>query len=184
MTFSEHLEWVDSWPPNAEDYNYFVTSASSHCNWQQPGLAFGSGKSTLLNSMVGAEPLYTMERYAEYHKLQKENFHADFARRLRCYLIDEIALLPKDSFSIIAVYNQFPFLPWNKVSTYLEHLAQSLSPGGYIYFNYNNCRYPKSFRYFEIRAMPYTTPEMYIELCQKLGLEFVHNSIYISGLVS
>lgn len=171
MSFEENLEWIGQWPPNGADYEKFSELVNQHCNWQQPALIFGANKTNIMQTMVGADPLYSVERYPEYHTLQKESFHVDYHRKIKCYVPDEMKLLPRDAFSVAAVYNQFPFLPWKRVTNYINQLTETLAPGGMLIFNYNNCRLTKGFQYFEQQSMTYTVPEMYYEYCQSLGLE-------------
>jgi hypothetical protein len=170
MTFKEHLEWIDLIPPNSNDLMIFETAIANSTSWQQPALIAGANKSDIIKPMVGSEPLYTVEHYPEYFDLQKEKFSVDYQRRLRCYSFTELNLLPQNAFGLIVVYNQFPFLPWKKVTGYLDQLIPALSPGGTLFFNYNNCYSYKGFRYFEDRIMTYTLPEMYYKHCNMNGL--------------
>lgn len=178
MSFEEHLEWSKNWPPSKEDYNYFVTSISSHANWQQPAIVAGSGQSDVLKALMGSEPLYSIEQYPEYHQLQRDRFSPEYQRRLRCYQYTEINLLPKNAAGIIVVYNQFQFMPWKKVEKIIANLINVLSPGGVLYFTYNNCNYPKSFKFFEDGSMTYSLPELYYQSCQDLTLDIDYTSPY------
>lgn len=170
MTFEEHRAWAPLWPPNETEFNYFLAQLSANVTWQHAGLIFGAKDSNMINALVGCEPMYVVERYPGYFNLQAEKFHPDFQRKMKCYTLNELDLLPKNAIGIIGVYNEFPFLPWSIISTILKLLASFLAPGGVIAFNYNNCETYRGFKEFENRHMTYTTPKMYIDLCARFKL--------------
>ena len=177
MTFDEHRVWAPLWPPNQTEFNYFVAQMSAQVNWQQAGLVVGAKDSSMINAVLGAEPMYIVERYSGYFNLQAEKFHPDQQRKMKFYKLDDIYLLPKNAFGIIAVYNEFPFLPWTITSLMLHQFASNLAPGGIIVFNYNNCETYRGFKEFENRHMVYTTPTMYIDLCSRLNLTFTKHYV-------
>lgn len=170
MTFDEYVEWSKQWKIAAEELNHFAGRISNHCHWQQPALIVGSNDYSMLEPMISADPLYVLERYTEYFRLQKEKFADLSARKVRFYSLDDIKLLPNDSFSVIAVLNQFGFLPWKQTSEMITQFSKCLAPGGCLVFNYNNCRTVKGFRFFEQHLASFSLPSMYTDLCESIGL--------------
>lgn len=170
MTFDEHRAWAPLWPPNQVEFDYFFAQLGAYVTWQQAGLIFGAKDSNMINALVGAEPMYVVEKYPGYFNLQAEKFHPDFQRKMKFYNLNDFDLLPKKSIGVIGVYNEFPFLPWSIISTTLQLLAGFLAPGGALVFNYNNCETYRGFKEFENRHMTYSTPKMYIDLCSRFNL--------------
>lgn len=177
MTFDEHRAWAPLWSPSQAEFDQFVSQISSAVSWQQAGLMFGAKDSSMINAIISSEPMYVVERYPGYFNLQSEKFHPDQQRKIKFYKLGDINLLPKNSFGIIAVYNEFPFLPWNITSGILYQFSSLLAPGGTIIFNYNNCETYRGFKEFENRYMSYTTPKMYIDLCNRLNLSYVKDYV-------
>lgn len=170
MTFAEHAEWINLWPPNENNKNNFFSQITNNLHWQQPALIYGANTTNLTKISVAAEPLYVMEKHKDYFDLQKEMFASDYVRRMRFYHVDEMNRLPRNIFSVIAIYNQFPFLPWKNVNDILGSLIPCLAPGGVLLFNYNNCLTSRGFENFERKVMTYSTADMYKELCTNAGL--------------
>lgn len=173
MLFNEHLEWAKLWPPNSIEFKNFTNQIKRFINWQYAGLVIGSKNSDVIKSLVGTEPLFVVEQFTNYFTLQKEKFHPDFIRKIRFYDLNDINRLPKNSFGIIVIYNEFPFLPWNNVSYILHHLADKLIPGGTLIFNYNNCETVKGFIQFENQSMTFSTASMYIDFLSKRNISCI-----------
>jgi len=174
MTFFEHLIWEKLWPPTEIEFQYFISQIKQYNNWQYPGLVFGAKTSSILKSLVGLEPIYIVERYSEYFNLHKEKFPSSFAKKLRCYNLDNIHLLPPNSIGISVVYNEFNFLPWNITSHILTKLAKSIKPDGILIFNYNNCDTARGFKEFETWSMTYTTSKMFTDFLSKYDFTLIN----------
>jgi hypothetical protein len=173
MLFSEHLEWSKLWPPSSIELENFTDQIKRFINWQYAGLVVGSKNSDVIKSLTGTEPLFVVELFTNYFKLQKEKFHPDFIRKIRFYDLNDINQLPNNSFGIIVIYNEFTFLPWDLVSNILHHISNKLIPGGTLIFNYNNCETVKGFIQFENQSMTFSTTSMYIDFLSKYNINCV-----------
>lgn len=173
MTFDEYVEWSKKWIISDDDFEHFSQRVTNYCHWQQPALIVGSNDHDIFDSMIASDPLYVLERYPEYLISRKKKMTDISARKTRFYSMDEIKLLPENSFSIIAVLNQFGFLPWNQTREMISIFSNCLAPGGHLIFNYNNCRTVKGFRFFEERLASFSVPSMYTDFCDTLNLELV-----------
>ncbi len=173
MLFEEHLEWSVLWPPTTHELNHFTNQIKQFVNWQEPSLLFGAKNTSLIKSTIGTEPMYIVEQFPEYFKLQKQKFNPDFIRKMKFYDIHSINLLPKNSIGLIACYNELNFLPWNTITNLLSTFSKLLNSHGTIIFNYNNCRTLRGFKEFENHSMTYTTPEMFKEYLARFNLDCV-----------
>ena len=167
MLFEEHLHWASLWPPSGDEFNFFYQTIKKHVDWRYPGLIVGSKNSKMIRSLVGTEPLYIMERYHNYFKLQKDKFNIEHTRKLKFYTFDEVNFLPENSLGIAAIYNEFNFLPWGKVKNFLSVLSRKMMPGGILIFNFNDCNTVRGFIEFENQSMSYTTSEMFENFLSK-----------------
>lgn len=175
MTFDEYVDWNKRWTLSNGDFTHLSKRVANHCHWQQPALVFGANEHDILDAMIAADPLYVLERYPEYPLLQKKKLADLSARKIRFYTMDELKLLPENGFSVIAVLNQFSFLPWTQISELISRFNHCLAPGGHLIFNYNNCRTVKGFRFFEQRLAAFSVPSMYIDHCDSIGMKLMHS---------
>jgi hypothetical protein len=173
MLFAEHLEWTKLWPPSEVELETFIFEIKKFTNWQYGGLIVGAKNSNIIKAITGIEPLYVIEQYPEYFNLQKEKFHQDFIRKIRCYDINDINRLPDNSLGIAVIYNEFSFLPWDIINNILYHISNKLMPGGILIFNYNDCETVRGFREFENHSMTYSVPKMYEDLLSKYKMSCV-----------
>lgn len=161
MTFNEHLQWAPLWPPSSKEFEKFVEQIALHLNWKISGLILGAKNSEIIRTLTSTEPFYVVEQHTEYFKLQKEKFPVDFHRKMKCYNLNDLNLLPNKSIGVIVVYNEFPFLPWDTISQILHILVNKLNDGGVIIFNYNECTTVAGLDRFEKSHMCYSTSSMF-----------------------
>jgi hypothetical protein len=179
MLFHEHVEWSKLLPPKKEEFTSFSAKILNYANWQYPGLIYGAKNFDILETVKSNEPLYLIENYKEYFNIQKEKFHIDFARKLKCYSIEDINFLPKNDIGIIVAFNEFPFLPWSSIQFILQKFIDCLMPGGILIFNYNDCTTVRGFKAFEDRIMTYATPQMYLGFLHKQNFSLLEH--YVSS---
>lgn len=166
MLFEEHLEWASLWPPIDKEFEDFFTLIQTFSSWQYPCLIYGAKNSSIIRAMVGAEPLYVMERFSEYFELQQQKFTREFVRKINFYNWHEISVLPNNALGFAFIYNEFPFMPWDMITNILNQLTYKLLPGGYLIFNYNDCSTVRGIYEFENQSMTYSTAKMYIDLME------------------
>ena len=180
MKFDENISWSSHWPPKTEEFKNFCNQIAMFTNWQYPGLIYGAKNSEIIEKLVGVDPFYIVERYVEYFNLQKKKFHPDFTRKMNCYKLDNLHLLPDNAIGLMVIYNELPFLPWNMIVEILHILISKLGDGGTIIFNYNDCTTVRGFKEFENRSMTYSTPEMYETLFKSYNM-YCHKK-YVSDI--
>ena len=171
MSFKEHFKTISKWPQSNRVNNEFKTVIKKLVDWRTPSLIFGASGNDIITTMLGSEPIYSLEMYKEYFDLQKQ-FFSD-AKKLRFYTLDEKHLLPKENIGLIVVYNRFNFLSHDIVKDNILLFESLLMPGGQILFNFNDCSKSKNYKLFERRKMIYSNLDMFVEIFESINMELV-----------
>jgi SAM-dependent methyltransferase len=144
-----------------------------YSSWQYPGLEIGPGDGAWTPMLVASDPLYIIDNHKEFLDVASGQFHDDYQRRLRQYVIDfrtnNITALPKNQIGFAFAWNVFNFFPEYELRHYLTQVFDLLRPGGTLLFSYNNCDNPTQAGFVEEGWMSWMPRTLLTTILTELG---------------
>lgn len=178
------------------DWHYPVLQFGCRYNGQEPKRAkenfktLGSRQNDpdifleLTDGLSGGEPLYVCDFNAESMQRCVLKFTPEYQNKICQYVINDndFSALPQEQFSFILCWNMFNYATIKVIETYLKELTKLLRPGGVILLSYNNCDLTESMLITEISATSYMPKRHLLQLCDKLGFEFLDSYDLINDI--
>ena len=132
--------------------------------------------------LVAADPLYIVDIHPEFLKSTAGQFHEDYQRRLRQYLLghhgmppDDLSKLPQNQFGFTLAINAFDFMTLDRVHNYITQIYNLLRPGGTAFFTYNNCEESNNVRLVEKGFKGWATKTELENFCKNSGFEILNS---------
>jgi SAM-dependent methyltransferase len=152
-----------------------------HTNWRYPSLEIGCQDGDWTQYLVAADPLYVMDRSAEFLDTTNERFTPEYQRRLRKYLLEnhDLSALPANQFAFVFSWNYFNYVSLDTMKQYLQQIMLLLRPGGTFMFTFNDGDTPAGAGMAENFARSYMPGSMLLPMCESLG--FVVNPVTDCG---
>ena len=160
-----------------ESIDFILTRVAKYATWKHPGMIIRPGQEEFIKSMVMFDPLYLVDQDHELLSPAILQFHEDYQRRLRPYVINErvdntiLARIPEEQFGICLAYNYFNFKPLEVFKQYLIEIYTKLKPGGVLTFTFNDCDRDKAVMLVEQHFACYTPGRLVKELAKTIGYE-------------
>jgi SAM-dependent methyltransferase len=151
-------------------------------DWRYPGMIIGPRTESFIHDMVPMDPLYVVDTHEELLAPAVRQFHINYQRRLRQYVVDDYATgailneLPGQQFGVIFAYNYFNFRPMETIRRYIWEIASKLRPGGTFIMTYNNCDRAHGIGLNERFWMCYTPKRLVIQAAESAGLQLVSST--------
>lgn len=162
---------------SAESLEFINARMSKYATWKHAGMVIRPGKEDFVKNMVMFDPLYLIDQTHELLAPCISEFHEDYQRRLRPYVINEridqliLARIPDNQFGICFAYNYFNFKPLEIFRKYLSEIYTKLKPGGTLAFTFNDCDRDKAVILVEDHFCCYTPGRLVKELAKSIGYE-------------
>lgn len=160
-----------------ESLEFINARLNRYATWKHAGMIIRPGKEDFVKSMVMFDPLYLIDQSYELITPAIIDFHYDYQRRLRPYVVNEradqpvLGQIPNDQFGICLAYNYFNFKPLEVFKQYLTELYTKLKPGGTLAFTFNDCDRDKAVILVEQHFACYTPGRLIKELALIIGYE-------------
>lgn len=154
-----------------------------YTDWQTPGLIFRPAHLDALNDLVSLDPIYFVDTHSELITPILKNFHDDYRRRVRSYIINDacesnfLCRLPQNQFGLVAAQTFLNFKPLEYINTIMAEVFDLLKPGGAFVFTFNNCDYYGSVELAERNFACYTPGRLIKEHAKQVGynISFEYN---------
>jgi SAM-dependent methyltransferase len=165
----------------SEEAKTFITARLlPHSTWQHPSMIIRPGRENWIQDLVGADPLYLVDQYAELLEPALLRYNNNYRNRLRKYLVNEansdyLELLPDSQFKFCLVYNFFNYKPLPIIKNYLCEIWKKLKPGGVVAMTINNCDRAAAVSLVERYTTFYTPGKAVIEYAQSLGFQLINH---------
>lgn len=162
---------------SSESLEFINSRLNRYATWKHAGMIIRPAKEDFIKSMVMFDPLYLVDQAYDLLTPAISEFHLDYQRRLRPYVINEradqpiLGQIPDDQFGICLAYNYFNFKPLEVFKQYLTEIYTKLKPGGTLAFTFNDCDRDKAVMLVEQHFACYTPGRMVKELATVLGYE-------------
>jgi hypothetical protein len=146
-----------------------------YSDWQSAGLIFRPAHLDSLSQLVSLDPVYYVDTDPELLAHSIENFHEDYRRRIRTYIVNEysdqayFSQLPKESFGMVAAQTFLNFKPLEIINKIISEVFDLLKPGGAFVFTYNNCDFYGAVDLVERSFACYTPGRLIKEHAVKIG---------------
>ena len=160
-----------------ESLSFINARLSKYALWKHAGMIIRPGREDFVKNMVMFDPLYLVDQDYDLLTPAISDFHCDYQRRLRPYVINEradqpiLGQIPNNQFGICLAYNYFNFKPLEVFKQYLTEIYTKLKPGGTLAFTFNDCDRDKAVMLVEQHFACYTPGRMVKELATVLGYE-------------
>jgi hypothetical protein len=165
----------------SDEAKAFITARLlPHSTWQHPSMIIRPGRENWIQDLVGADPLYLLDQYAELLEPALLRYNNSYRNRLRKYLINEsnnncLDQLPDSQFKFCLVYNFFNYKPLPIINNYLCEIWKKLKPGGVVAMTINNCDRAAAVSLVERYTTFYTPGKAVIEYAQSLGFQLLNH---------
>ena len=142
-----------------------------YSNWKYPALEIGCRDGEWTQHMVAADPLYIVDRHAEFLDSTNNRFPESYQNRLRKYPLNNHSLsaLPQGQMAFIFSWGYFNYVSLDTMKLYLRQAFDLLRPGGTFMFSYNDGDTPVGAGMAENFAQSYMPKSLLIPLCESLG---------------
>jgi hypothetical protein len=146
-----------------------------YSDWQTPGLIFRPAHLDAIEELVSLDPMYFVDTHSELIAPVLQNFHEDYSRRVRSYIINDYASsnflsqLPQQQFGIVVAQTFLNFKPLEYVNTIISEVYELLKPGGAFVFTFNNCDYYGAVMLAEKNFACYTPGRLIKEHAKQVG---------------
>ena len=146
-----------------------------YSDWQSAGLIFRPIHLDSLPQLVSLDPVYFVDTDPGLITPLMKNFHEDYSRRIRTYVVNEysdqafFSQLPKEQFSIVAAQTFLNFKPLEVINKIITEVFDLLKPGGAFVFTYNNCDFYGAVDLAERSFACYTPGRLIKEHASKIG---------------
>ena len=162
---------------STESREFINARMNKYATWKHAGMIIRPAKEDFVKNMVMFDPLYLIDQTHELLAPCMSEFHDDYQRRLRPYVINErnnnpiLGRIPNEQFGICLAYNYFNFKPLEVFKQYLAEIYTKLKPGGTLAFTFNDCDRDKAVMLTEQHFACYTPGRMVKELSKTIGYE-------------
>lgn len=155
-----------------------------HTNWRYPSLEIGCRDGEWTQYMVAADPLYIMDRHAEFIDSTNNRFPEAYQRRLRKYPLKnhDLSALPQNQMAFVFSWGYFNYVSIDTMKQYLRQIFDLLRPGGIFMFSYNDGDTPAGAGMAENFAQTYMPKSMLVPLCESLGYEIAGTNIHSTNI--
>lgn len=158
-----------------ESLDFISARLAKYATWKHPGMILRPGREEFVKNMVMFDPLYIVDQDYELLTPSIVQFHEDYQRRLRPYVINErvnnpiLGQIPEEQFGICLAYNYFNFKPFEVFKQYLLEIYTKLKPGGILAFTFNDCDRDKAVMLVESCFACYTPGTLIKDLAKTIG---------------
>lgn len=162
-----------------DSLEFIASRLSKYATWKHPGMIIRPAKEEFIKNMVMFDPLYLVDQDYKLLSPSMEDFHPDYQRRLRPYVINErdsdtiLGAIPDNQFGICLAYNYFNFKPLEVFKQYLTEIYSKLKPGGTLACTFNDCDRDKAVILTETHFACYTPGRLIKELATVIGYEVI-----------
>ena len=155
-----------------------------HSNWRYPSLEIGCRDGEWTQYLVAADPLYIMDRHAEFIDSTNNRFPEAYQRRLRKYPLKnhDLSALPQNQMAFVFSWGYFNYVSIDTMKQYLRQIFDLLRPGGIFMFSYNDGDTPAGAGMAENFAQTYMPKSMLVPLCESLGYEIAGTNIHSTNI--
>ena len=155
-----------------------------HTNWRYPSLEIGCRDGEWTQYMVAADPLYIMDRHAEFIDSTNNRFLEAYQRRLRKYPLKnhDLSALPQNQMAFVFSWGYFNYVSIDTMKQYLRQIFDLLRPGGIFMFSYNDGDTPAGAGMAENFAQTYMPKSMLVPLCESMGYEISNTNIHSTNI--
>jgi len=99
-----------------------------------------------------------------------------YKKRVRLYIIKnrDFSILPQNQFGFILCWDNFDYLTYDIVQTYLQEAFRLLRPGGIFMFSYTNCDLELSALRVDHQIAAYCTSGWLLKSLEEIGYEVIN----------